>query len=338
QGKVLVAGCICPVIGRISMDMITIDLSAAPKARCGDEVVLLGNDRSELRAENLAALYGGSAYELLCQVGRRARRFYKSKDHILHSAPMARRDFIASDFGDSKLNQIISSALAKRLESDEIGELIYREILRTFFFNKDRDVHYRRAFIHEIRLSDSDNDAYFKADTRLSYHKVLESDYFIVACAASDELLRGYFMRKDVEYRWLLDSSLSLSTETFRVNAVKVNGISLSSTLKHSPGALEIRCSHPSLEQLRGKEVEFEINTSTLYPKSSHQLSVFISELTRGVEISLSYPESLEHVEPVSIFSGQQKNPPISCDKRHITLKTKDDEWIFPLSGVVFTY
>ncbi|NLN34428.1 MAG: alanine racemase [Candidatus Cloacimonetes bacterium] len=338
KGKVLVSGCICPVIGRISMDMISIDLSAVPKAKCGDEVVLLGNDHPELRVENLAALYNGSAYALLCQVGRRARRFFKTKDHILHSAPLARRDFIAADFGDSKLNQIISSALAKRLQSDEIGDLIYREILRTFFYNKDRDVHYRRGFIHEIRFSDSDNEAYFKADTRLRYSKVLESDYFIVACAASDEILRGYFMRKDVEYRWLLDPSLILNTENFKVNSVKVNGLSLSSSLKHSPEALEIRCSHPDLEQLRGKELEFEINTSTLYPKSSHQLSVFISELTRGVEISFSYPKSLGHVEPVSIFSGQQKNPLLSYNGQCITLKTKADEWIFPLSGVVFTY
>jgi hypothetical protein len=65
---------------------------------------------------------------------------------------------------------------------------------------------------------------------------------------------------------------------------------------------------------------------------------VFITELTRGVEISFSYPEELGHVEPVSIFSGQQKNPPLTRQPGKISLKTKPDEWVFPLSGVVFSY
>jgi alanine racemase len=338
KGLVTVQDILCPVIGRISMDMITIDLSQVPQAMVGDEVVLLGGKQSRLRAENLAALYSGSAYELLCQVGRRARRFYKSKDHILHSAPLARRDFIATDFGDSKLNQIISSALARRLESEEIGELIYREILRSFFFNKDRDVHYRKGFVHEIRFAGSETEGFYRAQTRLNYRKILGNGYFIVACAASDETLRRYFMRTDVEYRWLLDSALNISDDSFLVDSVKVNGIELRTELSFTDAAVEIRCFHADIEELKGSEVEFEICTSTLYPTHSHQLSVFIGELTQGVEISFEYPPALSPVEPVSIFSGQEKNPPILRQDNRIVLKTKPEEWVFPLSGVVFTY
>lgn len=338
KATVLVNNQLCRVIGRISMDMITISLGEYTQARIGDEVILLGGKQPELRAENLAALYHGSAYELLCQLGRRARRFYKSRDHILHSTPLARRDFIATDFGDSKLNQIITSALAKRLDSDEIGELVYREILRSLFNDKDRDVHYRSNFVHEIRFLTQATEAYYQVETRLRYRKILDSTSFIVACAASDATLRSYFMQKGVEYRWLLDSGLNLDSQSFAVNSVKVNGIEMHKQLSFKPDALEILLSHDELVPMIGSEVDFEISTQTLYPKKNHQLSVFISELTRGVEISFEFPTQLSHVEPVSIFSGQDKNPAITREDGRITLKTKADEWVFPLSGVVFSY
>ncbi len=47
---------------------------------------------------------------------------------MIYSTPLSRRDFVPDDFSDSKLNQIIESAIAQRLQSIEIGELIYREM------------------------------------------------------------------------------------------------------------------------------------------------------------------------------------------------------------------
>ncbi len=338
RSRVLVQGQLCPVIGRISMDMITVDLTDLEEAQPGDEVTLLGNKSEALRAEKLAALYGGSAYELLCQVGRRAKRYYRINDRIHHSAPLARRDFVSSDFGDSKLNQIISSALTQRLESSEIGEMIYREILRTFFYNKDRDIHYRKDFCHDISFQGSPISGYYRAETSLRYRKVLRSDSFIIACAASDEILRGFFLNPNVEYRWLLDAKLSLSEESFAVNKVKVGGIDLKTRVERGEGFLLIHCSHPRLSRMINREIDFEIITTTLYSKSLHQFSVFISDLTKGIDISFSYPKELSHVEPVSIFSGQEKNPLIHRGEQMIRISTKADEWIFPLSGVVFTY
>nr|MDK2850326.1 hypothetical protein [Candidatus Cloacimonadota bacterium] len=338
KSVVLIRDRICPVIGRISMDMLTVDLSHLDEASLGDEVILLGDENENLRVENISSIYHGSAYELLCQVGRRAKRFYRIEDHILHSTPLARRDFVAKDFDNSKLNHIISAALAERLDDQEIGEMIYREILRNFFYNKDRDIHYRKDFHHEISFAKSDSEDFYLASTHLSYKKVLSSDFFIIACASSNESLRTFLMDPRVEYRWLLDAKLSLHPHNFIVNAVRVNGLDLHTTLEQDSGSLLIRCSHPKLRSLINSELDFEINTTTLYPKSSHQFSVFISELTQGVQISFEFPEDLSHVEPVSIFSGQEKNPPITFEDHRISIKTKPDEWIFPLSGVVFAY
>jgi alanine racemase len=338
KASALVNGVLCPVIGRVSMDMITIDISEVPRAKQGDIVALIGHGAEAIRAEHIAGLYGGSAYELLCQIGRRARRYYKEGEEFLHSAPLARRDFVAHDFGDGKLSEIISAALAQRLQSEEIGELIYHEILRSFFADKDRDVHYRKGFAHEICFCESDNPDYFSARTTLSYRKVLGAESFIIACAGSDEHLRRYFTRKDVEYRWLLDEKLELDASSFQVSSAKINGIKLECEIKYRDGSLEIHCSHPDLQTLIGQEVFFEIDTLTLYPKKLHQFSVFISELTQGVSISFRYPESLGGVQPVTIFSGQQKNPQILQEFGTTHISTAEDQWVFPLSGVVFSY
>ena len=56
------------LVGRISMDLITIDLSDAPDARVGDPVILWGEG---LPVENLAQAAGTIPYELLCGVTQR---------------------------------------------------------------------------------------------------------------------------------------------------------------------------------------------------------------------------------------------------------------------------
>jgi len=60
-----------PLVGRVSMDMITVDLGDQPRAKIGDPVVLWGKDLSiDEIAENSETL----SYELLCQVTRRVAR------------------------------------------------------------------------------------------------------------------------------------------------------------------------------------------------------------------------------------------------------------------------
>jgi len=65
---VLVNGRRVPLIGRVSMDMITVDLRSQPNARVGDPVLLWGKN---LPAEEIASLAGTIAYELFCHVSSR---------------------------------------------------------------------------------------------------------------------------------------------------------------------------------------------------------------------------------------------------------------------------
>lgn len=75
KAEVLIRGRRCPVVGLVSMDYTTVDVSAVPQAQVGDAVTLIGKDgKNEISAEALAAQAGVSVYELLCGLGRRVVR------------------------------------------------------------------------------------------------------------------------------------------------------------------------------------------------------------------------------------------------------------------------
>lgn len=65
---VLVNGRRAALLGRVSMDMISLDLRGQPDARVGDPVVLWGDG---LPVEEVAAAAGTIGYELLCRIARR---------------------------------------------------------------------------------------------------------------------------------------------------------------------------------------------------------------------------------------------------------------------------
>ena len=67
---VLLDGEICSLIGRVSMDMIAIDLRPKPNARRGDKVILWGEG---LPIEIIAEKAGTIAYELLCKITQRVQ-------------------------------------------------------------------------------------------------------------------------------------------------------------------------------------------------------------------------------------------------------------------------
>lgn len=68
---VLLNGKRVPIIGRVSMDMVTLDLSSQPQAAVGDPVVLWGEG---LPADEVAARAGTISYELFCHVAKRIPR------------------------------------------------------------------------------------------------------------------------------------------------------------------------------------------------------------------------------------------------------------------------
>lgn len=79
-GVVLINDFPCPIIGRVSMDQLTCDISEAGDVHPGDVACIFGDDPSgEVRADRVAGRVGTIAYEVLCAVAPRVPRTYDHK-------------------------------------------------------------------------------------------------------------------------------------------------------------------------------------------------------------------------------------------------------------------
>jgi alanine racemase len=77
RGKVIAAGKLTPILGTISMDLTTIDLSHTEALSAGDDVTLLGTEGEvSLDAQQIARVAGTISYNILCSISARVRRVY----------------------------------------------------------------------------------------------------------------------------------------------------------------------------------------------------------------------------------------------------------------------
>lgn len=78
RGEVLIRGRRAPVVGRVSMDYLSVDVGHIPGVSVGDEVVLLGHAGEEtVSAIELAERAGTIPYEILTRLGKRVERVYR---------------------------------------------------------------------------------------------------------------------------------------------------------------------------------------------------------------------------------------------------------------------
>jgi alanine racemase len=76
-GEILVKGQRAPLLGRVSMDQSSIDVTNIPDVKVGDEVVIIGSQGSEtISAEDVAAKLGTINYEVMCGLAARVTRVY----------------------------------------------------------------------------------------------------------------------------------------------------------------------------------------------------------------------------------------------------------------------
>jgi alanine racemase len=77
RGKIIAAGALTPILGAISMDVMTIDISQAPNLKAGDAVTLLGSEGDlSVDAQHIAQLAGTISYSVLCGIHPRVKRIY----------------------------------------------------------------------------------------------------------------------------------------------------------------------------------------------------------------------------------------------------------------------
>jgi len=77
RGHVIAKGKLAPMIGAVSMDLTTIDVTASPEIRVGDAVTLMGSEGDiSIDAQQVARVAGTISYSVLCGISARVKRIY----------------------------------------------------------------------------------------------------------------------------------------------------------------------------------------------------------------------------------------------------------------------
>ena len=83
---VLIRGQKAPILGRICMDQLMVDVTDIPGVVPGDKVVLIGSQGEQtITMEQIAEAAGSFNYEFVCGISRRVPRLYRRGGHTTHS-------------------------------------------------------------------------------------------------------------------------------------------------------------------------------------------------------------------------------------------------------------
>ena len=83
---VLIRGKRAPILGRVCMDQMMVDVTDIPDVQLNDRVVLVGRSgNEEITVETIAAAAGSFNYEFICGISRRVPRIYSRSGKTVHS-------------------------------------------------------------------------------------------------------------------------------------------------------------------------------------------------------------------------------------------------------------
>ena len=83
---VLIHGQKAPILGRICMDQMMVDVTAIPGVQVGDRVTLVGTDGEEaITMEQISAQADSFNYEFVCGISRRVPRLYVQGGKTIHT-------------------------------------------------------------------------------------------------------------------------------------------------------------------------------------------------------------------------------------------------------------
>lgn len=84
KGHVLIRGHKVPILGRVCMDQMVVDVSGIPEVQEWDTVTLIGAEGNQrISVEELADTGGGFHYEIVCDIGKRVPRVYLKDGKIV---------------------------------------------------------------------------------------------------------------------------------------------------------------------------------------------------------------------------------------------------------------
>jgi alanine racemase len=352
QGEALIRGKRAPVVGRISMDLCTLDVTHIPDVQIGDEVVLLGRQRKEeITADELALKARTISYEIMCALGKRAPRVFLQHGKPDAVEPRLKRIFIPDEEKSvARLDNVIRRCLHTRVNDAEFGDAIYYAMLETLFGKDDRQLELRSNFRYDIRLEEFSTTEmaadptcrnYLKVLTKVAYRKTLIANIFMIGCAETNEQLTFLLEDPRCEYRWLLKSEGELRADRdFRIQRVRIDDeeIPLFKTEITVRGS-ETWCGGQCLAEKTGQEVTIGIEILTKHVKKNRDFSVYLIYPIRGLDITFNWQgTNLANVREIPFFAGKHPYPALIRGKEMINLQVADNEWVFPTSGVTFCW
>jgi alanine racemase len=353
QGEVLIRGKRAPVVGRVSMDMCTVDVSHIPDCQVGDEVVLMGRQGDmSITANEIAARTNTISYEILCALGKRSPRVFLQKGKTDSVAPRLRRIFIPDEEKSiARIDNIIRHCFHTRARNEELGDAIYYEMFETLFGKEDRQLELRTNFRYDIHVSEFTEeetrtdrlaDKEFRVTTLIAYTKTFSHPIFMIGCAVNNEQLASFFDDKRCEYRWLLGQREDTITEKdFHVSCVRIDEeeVPIIRTEATDRG-YEVWCGSEDLKKKVNRQARISIEIVTRKSKRNNLFSVYLVYPTRGLDITFNYHDArIKNVRDISFFAGRHSDPEVIREKgKSIQLRISDDEWIFPTSGVTFIW
>ena len=350
QGEALIRGQRAPIVGRISMDMCTLDVTDIP-CKVGDEVVLLGRQGKEyISANEIAAKARTISYEVLCALGKRAPRVFLQKGKKQSIEPRLRRIFVPDEEKSiSRIDNIIRHCMQTRARDEELGNAIYYEMFETLFGSEDRRLELRSGFRYNIRIEKlpetkktASSPEYLHVRTHIEYKKILRDNIFMIGCAANHEQLTALFEDPRCEYRWLMSNRKGLILDQdFTVGRVRIDNKDVPiMEAKNTKRGYEIWCGSDDLKKKINTEVKLEIEISTKKARENKIFPVYLVYPVRGLEINFQYEKAgIKNVREESFFAGRHPQPVVSIRKgKSIGVKISDQEWIFPTSGVIFIW
>ncbi|MGV8057256.1 MAG: alanine racemase [Smithellaceae bacterium] len=352
QGEALIKGRRAPIVGRVSMDMCTIDITSIPDCAVGDEVVLLGKQGNEyISANEIAARAKTISYEVLCALGKRAPRVFLQKGRTDAIEPRLRRIFIPGEEKSlARIDNIIRHCFQARTRNEELGDAIYYEMFETMFGKEDRQLELRNGFCYDIKIaqlpeatkSTSRSGAYFQVNAHIEYRKTIKSNVFMIGCALNNQQLSALMEDQRCEYRWLLGGGDDLDMERdFSVRQVRIDNEDIPITAaKITERGYEVWCGSDKLKNKINSEVKISIEIVTRQAKTNNIFPIYLIYPTRGVDVTFNYEKAdLKNVRVESFFAGRHPSPSIVKDERKfIKIDVSDKEWIFPTSGVIFIW
>ena len=83
-GEAIVKGKVVPIVGRLCMDQLMVDITEVPGVEAGDQVTLVGREGDrEITWDQLAAQSGSVSYERICGIRSRVPRVYINEQERL---------------------------------------------------------------------------------------------------------------------------------------------------------------------------------------------------------------------------------------------------------------